>query len=361
MESGCFVPVSRSSSCRGFSRNRRRAFANAVGSSAVECRIALGGAGAVPDRPRSPSARVQVPAQRRRVVPVLDARADAVHEHREFLDVLRAIGEALPCSVTAGVVRPARECGERNAADTARQQELEGVDGVADDGLLVHAIAQPVERLANQARERERRVERAAEVGALDRRAARVHPRHATCNRAARACRAKGAVARKRALQRRERPVLCQRRRRGDEPCRQVGEDLAGPHAIRSDLVGDDEPAGAGSGRCAEHVHLRQARQRDDVVAPFGACEGRIDEPSEVVEPLVHRVVQDVAAVLHCHAHQLLDQRARVDTPCGVVRVVEDQRGDSAAAEQRVQLPAGRAGIRARRSAARRLSCLRVR
>ena len=50
----------------------------------------------------------------------------------------------------------------------AGEQELERVHRVPTTRLLAHAVAQPVERLADEAGERERRVERAAEVRALD-------------------------------------------------------------------------------------------------------------------------------------------------------------------------------------------------
>ena len=49
----------------------------------------------------------------------LDARPDAVHEHREFLHVLRAVREALPGAVARGAGHAAGESRERNAAHSA--------------------------------------------------------------------------------------------------------------------------------------------------------------------------------------------------------------------------------------------------
>ena len=286
-------------------------------------------------RPRPRRARRGVAAAAGALEPsrpcFVDPRADAVHEDRELLHVLRAVREALPRAVAGGVA-PARERGERDPADAAREEELEGVDRVLHDRPLVDAVAQPVERLADEAREGERGVERPAEVGPLDAERGelvrRLHHEVAPLAHVGR----RPAQRRERALERGERPVLRQRRRRGDEPGGEVREDLAGPHAVRADLVGDDEPAGARAGRGAEHVHLREAGQRDDPVAPLGVGEGRVDEPADVVEPLVDRVVEDVAAVLHRDAHQLLDERARVDAAGRVVRVVEDDGGDPALA-----------------------------
>ena len=269
---------------------------------------------------------------------LLDARPHALHEDGKLLDVLRAIGEPLPRAVAVRTVLAARECDERYAAHAAGKQELESVDRVAHDRLLVNAVAQAIERLANQAGKRERRIERPAEVGALDtERGDLVGGAQHEVAPLAHVWR-RPAQRRQRALQCRERPVLRQRRRRGNQPCGQVGENFARPHAVRADLVRDDEPAGACAGRGAEHVHLRQARHRDDPVAPFGAREGGVDEPAHVVETLIDRIVEHVAAMLHCHAHQFLDEGARVDPACRVVRIVDDDGGHAALRQQTVEL-----------------------
>ena len=269
---------------------------------------------------------------------LLDACPHALHEDGKLLDVLGAIGEALPRAVAVRTLVAARERDERYAAHASGQQELEGVDRVAHDRLLVHAVAQAIERLADEARKRERRIERAAEVGALDTERGDLVRRAQHEIASLPHVRRGPAQRRQRTLQCRERPVLRQRRRRRDQPGGQVREDLAGPDAVRADLVGDDEPAGARAGRGAEHVHLRQARHRDDPVAPFGARERGVDEPAHVVETLIDRIVEHVAAMLHRHAHQFLDERARVDTACRVVRVVDDDGGHAAFREQAVEL-----------------------
>jgi len=95
---------------------------------AVERVVAIGRADALPHRIE------RRPRGRRRGSPgaqpalLLDPCADASHEDREFLDVLRAVRETLPGAVARGTVRAAREGGERNAAHAARQQQFESVD-----------------------------------------------------------------------------------------------------------------------------------------------------------------------------------------------------------------------------------------
>ena len=233
-----------------------------------------------------------------------------------------------------GALAPAGERDERDPAHAAGEEELERVDGVLHHGLLVDAVAQPIEGLADEAGEGERRVERAAEVGPLDAErgelVGRVGHEVAPLAHVGRGAAQRG----ERALQRGERPVLGERRGRGHEPGGEVREDLARLHAVRADLVGDDEPAGAGTGRGAEHVHLRQPRERHHPVPPLGVGEGGVDEPADVVEPLVDRVVEDVAAVLDRDPHELLDEGARVDAAGRVVGVVQDDGGDPARSEE---------------------------
>ncbi len=267
----------------------------------------------------------------------LDARPDAVHEDREFLHVLRAIRQPLPRAVARGAGHAAGEGRERNSAHAARQQQLERVDRVLHDGPLVDAVAQPVERLSEEAREGERGVEGAAEVRSLDAQVRQFVHRAQHVVAPLTHVRRGPPQRRQRALQRRERPVLGERGRSGDEPRGQVREDFAGADPVRADLVGDHEPARTRPGRSAEHVHLGEARQRHDPVAPLGIGERGVHEPAEVVEPLVYRVVEHVAAMPHGDSHQLLDQLARIDASGRVVGIVDDHRGDAAAGEQTVQ------------------------
>ncbi len=110
VESGCFVPVSRSASWRGSARKRRRAAANAFGVEAVERVVALGRADALPDAScveRPARAAEVAPARSTRAAPAsMIRRAHAVHEDRELLHVLRAVREPLPRPVAGGAVAP---------------------------------------------------------------------------------------------------------------------------------------------------------------------------------------------------------------------------------------------------------------
>ena len=214
----------------------------------------------------------------------------ALDEHREFLHVLRPVRQALPRAVARGIAPCERR--ERDAADARRQQEVECIVGGAHGRALAEAVAEPLEVLADQAGKRQRRVEGAAEVRALHAEAGDLvgglhHEVPAFAH-----VRRRAPQGSQRALQRGQGPVLCQRRRRRHEPRRQVRDHLARPDPVHLDLIGQHEPARASARRRAEHVHLRQARERHDPVAPLGAGEGGIHEAADVVEALVDRVVQ---------------------------------------------------------------------
>ena len=206
---------------------------------AVEGVVAVGRADALPDgvegRRRGVPGRRRGGGARPEASLLRDPRADAVDEDRQLLHVLRAVREPLPRAVAGRV--GAGEGDERDPPDAAREEELEGVDRVLHDGPLVDAAAEPVERLADEAREGERGVERAAEVGPLDAErgqlVGRLRHEVAPFRHVGRRAPEDG----ERALERGEGPVLREGRRGGDEPGGEVREDLAGPHAVRADLV----------------------------------------------------------------------------------------------------------------------------
>ena len=112
---------------------------------------------------------------------------------------------------------------------------------------------------------------------------------------------------------------------------------VARPPQHRADLIREHDPARARACRGAEHVHLRETREQHHAVAPLGIRECGIHERVDVVEALIHRVVEDVHAMLDGDAYQLLDERARKNAASGVVRIVEDQRRDVAAREESPQ------------------------
>ncbi len=273
VESGCFVPVRRRA-CGGGAEDAGPRLGERARVERVERVVAAFRTRALPDRRLGRRLAARRRRARARARRGFDPGPHAVHEDRELGDVLRAVGEPLPRPVAR---RSVPRTPRTESAHAAREQELERVDGHPDDGPLLHAVAEPLERLADEARKRERRIERPPEVRALD-------------------------------AERRERvggPGMKSRRSRmyGDgrrsaasglwsaasaQSCARV-DGVATSHAERFARISRARTPRGGSrrrGRAsrrrarrrAEHVHLRQAGERHDPVAPAGSANAGSEE-----------------------------------------------------------------------------------